>query len=54
MLAGSFGVFLTLFLLFIRFLPLVAMSEVKAVLPQANSHAAEMGHAGLETGKGAG
>jgi len=36
MLVGSFGIFLTLFLLFVRFLPMVAMSEVKAVLPQAN------------------
>lgn len=32
-LAGSFGLFLTLFLLFLRFLPAVAMAEVKAVLP---------------------
>jgi molybdopterin-containing oxidoreductase family membrane subunit len=36
MLIGSFGIFLTLFLLFIRFLPMIAMSEVKAVLPQAH------------------
>lgn len=35
---GSFGLFLTLFLLFIRFLPMIAMSEVKGVLPQANPH----------------
>jgi molybdopterin-containing oxidoreductase family membrane subunit len=34
MLAGSFGLFLTLFLLFCRYLPMVAMSEVKQVLPQ--------------------
>jgi molybdopterin-containing oxidoreductase family membrane subunit len=32
MLIGSFGLFMTLFLLFIRFLPIVAMAEVKAVL----------------------
>ena len=32
---GSFGLFLTLFLLFLRFLPMIAMSEVKGVLPQA-------------------
>jgi molybdopterin-containing oxidoreductase family membrane subunit len=37
-LAGSFGLFLTLFLLFCRFLPLLAISEVKAVLPQARPH----------------
>ena len=34
MLAGSFGLFLTLFLLFCRYLPMVAMAEVKQVLPQ--------------------
>ncbi|MGA2065153.1 MAG: NrfD/PsrC family molybdoenzyme membrane anchor subunit [Thermoguttaceae bacterium] len=32
-LVGSFGLFLTLFLLFCRFLPMVAMAEVKAILP---------------------
>ena len=31
-LAGSFGLFLTLFLLFCRFLPVIAISEVKGVL----------------------
>ncbi len=36
--AGTFGIFLTLFLIFIRFLPMVAMSEVKSVLPEANPH----------------
>jgi len=35
---GSFGLFLTLFLLFLRFLPMIAMSEVKGVLPQADPH----------------
>ncbi|MBN2412521.1 polysulfide reductase NrfD [candidate division KSB1 bacterium] len=35
---GSFGLFLTLFLLFVRFLPIIAMSEVKGVLPQADPH----------------
>jgi molybdopterin-containing oxidoreductase family membrane subunit len=35
---GSFGLFLTLFLMFVRFLPIVATSEVKAVLPQADPH----------------
>jgi molybdopterin-containing oxidoreductase family membrane subunit len=33
MLAGSFGLFFTLFLLFCRYLPMVAMAEVKQVLP---------------------
>ena len=36
---GSFGVFLTLFLLFCRYLPTIAMSEVKGVM-SAVSHAA--------------
>lgn len=35
---GSFGLFFALFLLFIRFLPIIAMSEVKGVLPQADPH----------------
>jgi molybdopterin-containing oxidoreductase family membrane subunit len=37
-LAGSFGLFMTLFLLFCRYLPTVAMAEVKTVMPQAHSH----------------
>ena len=36
MLIGSFGLFFTLFLLFCRFLPMVAMAEVKTVMPQAH------------------
>ena len=43
MLAGSFGLFLMLFLLFVRYLPMVAMAEIKAVLPHnkgAYGHAA--------------
>ena len=39
MLAGSFGLFLTLFLLFIRYLPVIAIAEVKAIMPAANPHA---------------
>jgi molybdopterin-containing oxidoreductase family membrane subunit len=35
---GTFGLFFTCFLLFVRFLPLVAASEVKGVTPQANAH----------------
>jgi Ni/Fe-hydrogenase subunit HybB-like protein len=38
MFIGSFGLFLTLFLLFFRFLPIIAMSEVKGVLPAAETH----------------
>jgi Ni/Fe-hydrogenase subunit HybB-like protein len=44
---GSFGLFLTLFLLFLRFLPMIAMAEVKAVLPQAQIHH----HSGEDHGK---
>ena len=35
MLIGSFGLFLTFFLLFMKFLPMIAMAEVKAILPEA-------------------
>ncbi len=35
---GSLGIFLTCFLLFCRFLPMLALSEVKNVLPQASPH----------------
>ncbi len=34
-LAGSFGLFMTLFLLFCRYLPMLAMAETKAVMPAA-------------------
>jgi molybdopterin-containing oxidoreductase family membrane subunit len=37
-LLGSFGLFFTMFCLFVRFLPLVATAEVKTVLPQADPH----------------
>jgi Ni/Fe-hydrogenase subunit HybB-like protein len=35
---GTFGLFLTLFLLFMRFLPMIAISEVKGVTPHADPH----------------
>lgn len=38
MFIGSFGMFFTLFLLFCRFLPIVAMAEVKGVLPHQEDH----------------
>lgn len=38
MLIGSFGLFFTLFLLFCRFLPVIAISEVKNVIPHAEHH----------------
>ncbi len=36
-LAGSFGLFFTMFLLFCRYLPMVAMAEVKAAVPSAHA-----------------
>ncbi|EYF06495.1 NrfD/PsrC family molybdoenzyme membrane anchor subunit [Chondromyces apiculatus] len=35
---GTFGLFLTLFLLFCRFVPVIAIGEVKGVLPAADPH----------------
>lgn len=35
---GSFGLFFTLFTLFIRFLPTISIAEVKTVIPQADPH----------------
>lgn len=35
---GTFGLFFTNFLLFLRFLPMIAIAEVKMVLPQADPH----------------
>jgi molybdopterin-containing oxidoreductase family membrane subunit len=35
---GDFGLFFTMTLLFIRFLPMIAIAEVKGVLPMANPH----------------
>jgi molybdopterin-containing oxidoreductase family membrane subunit len=42
MLIGSFGVFFSLFLLFCRFLPVVAMAEVKSIMVE--HHHADHGH----------
>ncbi|HEX4123712.1 MAG TPA: NrfD/PsrC family molybdoenzyme membrane anchor subunit, partial [Tepidisphaeraceae bacterium] len=42
-LAGSFGLFFTLFLLFCRFLPVVAIAEVKTVMAQAHAHSGPHG-----------
>jgi len=42
--AGTFGLFFTLFLLFLRFGPIVAMAEVKSVMPQAMVHDDEDSH----------
>ena len=46
MLTGSLGLFLTLFLLFCRFLPIIAMSEIKGVMSaHAHAEARRLGHA---------
>jgi molybdopterin-containing oxidoreductase family membrane subunit len=45
MLVGSFGLFFTFFLLFVRYLPMVAMAEVKGVMPAA--HAPECDRTGV-------
>ena len=37
-LIGSFGLFFTLFLLFLRVAPIIAIAEVKTVMPQAHYH----------------
>lgn len=39
MLIGSFGLFFTLFFLFMRWLPIVAIAEVKGCMPEAHVHA---------------
>jgi molybdopterin-containing oxidoreductase family membrane subunit len=45
MFIGSFGLFFTNFLLFLKFLPIVAIAEVKTVMPAAHMHH----HGGPET-----
>ena len=41
MFIGSFGLFFTNFLLFLKFLPIVAIAEVKTVMPEAHAHGAK-------------
>ncbi len=43
---GTFGLFFTLFLLFMRFLPMIAISEVKGITPHADPHMPEGGAKG--------
>jgi hypothetical protein len=43
---GTFRLFFTCFLLFIRFLPMIAISEVKGVTPQADPHHPAAGQSG--------
>ena len=35
---GSLGLFFTLFLLFLRWIPMIAVAEVKMVIPEADPH----------------
>ena len=35
---GTFGLFFTMFLLFLRYVPMIAVAEVKAVTPYADPH----------------
>jgi molybdopterin-containing oxidoreductase family membrane subunit len=35
---GSFGVFISMFLLFVRFLPMISMSEMRGLLPGSHGH----------------
>jgi molybdopterin-containing oxidoreductase family membrane subunit len=35
---GTVGIFFTLFLLFIRFVPIMSMNELKAALPGTQPH----------------
>jgi molybdopterin-containing oxidoreductase family membrane subunit len=36
---GAYGLFFTCFLLFCRYLPMIAIAEIKAIMPQADPHA---------------
>jgi len=52
--AGTFGLFGTLYLLFVRFLPALALSEIKGVMPAADPHthgAHDESHPGLGAAK---
>ena len=47
---GTFGVFLSLFLLFIRWLPMICIFEVKAVLPRRTpTITRNIGHGEMDT-----
>jgi molybdopterin-containing oxidoreductase family membrane subunit len=47
---GSFGLFFTFFLLFCRYLPILAISEVKGVMPEANPHHGDDHHGHAASG----
>jgi molybdopterin-containing oxidoreductase family membrane subunit len=46
--AGTLGLFFTAFLLFIRWVPMIAIAEVKGVLPEADPHYEADAHAGSD------
>ncbi|MGE3275975.1 MAG: NrfD/PsrC family molybdoenzyme membrane anchor subunit [Vicinamibacterales bacterium] len=46
--AGTLGLFLTLFLLFLRFVPMIAMFEMRMLLPEAQAHVDVGGEAHLQ------
>jgi molybdopterin-containing oxidoreductase family membrane subunit len=43
MFIGSFGLFFTMFLLFLKFFPVAAIAEIKTVMPEAHGHHPEPG-----------
>ncbi len=45
---GTFGFFMMLFLLFLRFLPVIAIGEVKGVCKQSNPHADDHAEPGIQ------
>jgi molybdopterin-containing oxidoreductase family membrane subunit len=45
---GTFGFFMMLFLLFLRFLPVIAIGEVKGVLPQSDPHFDDHAEKGIQ------
>ncbi len=45
---GTFGFFMALFLMFLRFLPVIAIAEVKGVLPQSNAHHDDHAEPGIQ------
>jgi molybdopterin-containing oxidoreductase family membrane subunit len=49
MFLGTIGFFFTLIYLFVRFLPVISMFEVKTLLPEAHVH--EHGHEVVAEGK---
>jgi molybdopterin-containing oxidoreductase family membrane subunit len=49
---GTLGIFTSLFLLFVRFLPMIAMSEVKTAVPEADAHYGSPTGTQLVTGSG--